>query len=263
MARRSSIAPARQAERSSRTPYELGLRTYKAAVYESLVRMIQELEIEPGARLVEADLAREFSVSKTPIREAFLLLQGDGLVSLAPYQGATVTWLSLAEFEELVFIQDALEQTALPLVTERLTAREANECRRLGRALVRTRAAGDSRRFFEANVMLHEALFAPAGRRLVTITRSLITRPTRRYERVFVHAFDDAWDAELALGIGRLEGVLAGDAAAAAEAVRKNRARIIALSRSRVDDHAIRRFLAPGEALIARSSGAASDVIVP
>ena len=45
---------------------ELGLRTYKGAIYDALSSMIAELELPPGARLVEADLVARFSVSKTP-----------------------------------------------------------------------------------------------------------------------------------------------------------------------------------------------------
>jgi DNA-binding GntR family transcriptional regulator len=232
-----------------RTKHDLNLRTYKAAVYDSLLTMIQELEIEPGTRLVEADLVEDFAVSKTPIREALLLLQADGLVRLVPYQGATVTWLSLGEFEELVFIQDALEQAALPIVTERLTQSQRNECGRIGKALARARSAGDSRLFFETSARLHQLLFAPAGGRLVSMTTSLIARPTRRYECAFIHAFDDTWDAELALGLGRLEGVLAGDPEAAAEAVRVNRARMMEMTRSRISDPRVSRYLEPGDAV--------------
>ena len=100
------MAPRREAIR-------LNLRTYREAVYETLRGWIGELELPPGSRLVEADLAMQFEVSKTPVREALLLLEADGLVKLEPYQGATVTWLSLDEYEELLYMQDALELPAL------------------------------------------------------------------------------------------------------------------------------------------------------
>ncbi len=85
--------------------------------------MISELECCPGERLVEADLARLFGVSKTPVREAFLLLEADGLVELSPYMGARVTWMSIDAYEQQQFIFDALEQPALPRVAERLSRR--------------------------------------------------------------------------------------------------------------------------------------------
>src|SRR5580704_2312783 len=79
---------------------DLPVTTYKRAAYEALRDMIVELEIPPGARLVESDLAARLRVSKTPIREAIALLESDGLVDVAPYRGATVRWLSTLEIEE-------------------------------------------------------------------------------------------------------------------------------------------------------------------
>ena len=101
-----------------------GVKTYKGAIYDALVEMIAELELPPGTRLVEADLVSRFNVSKTPIREAFLQLEGNGLIELEPYVGARVSWLSVDDWEELQFIFDALEQPALAIVAERITAPE-------------------------------------------------------------------------------------------------------------------------------------------
>src|SRR4051812_2141899 len=91
-----------------------GARTAKATVYDELRELIVELELMPGTRLVEADLAGHFGVSKTPIREAFVRLEGEGLVEMVPYQGASVSWMSQQEHRELIFLQDTLEFAALP-----------------------------------------------------------------------------------------------------------------------------------------------------
>jgi DNA-binding GntR family transcriptional regulator len=224
----------------------LGLRTRQAAIYDTLTRMIGELEFAPGVRLVEADLAAHFQMSKTPIREALLLLQADGLVKLEPYQGATVTWLSIDEYEELIYIQDSLEQPALPRIAERMTRRDFDDLARLVRRLERRRRDHDSRGFFEDSAMFHERLLGLAGSaRLVHLVMSLITNPTRRYERVFMHQFDDAWDIELGIIRNRLDGLRAGDPAAAAASVREGRKAMLELVRSRLDHPGIAPYLAP------------------
>src|SRR5690242_10506181 len=100
--------------------YQLvGARTYKSAVYETLYELIQHLELPPGERLVEADLSTRFRVSKTPIREALLMLAKDGLVEVVPHVGATVSWLTLEDYEQNLFILDAIELPALRLVADR------------------------------------------------------------------------------------------------------------------------------------------------
>lgn len=239
------IAPrASTALGESRGP--LDLRTRQAAIYDTLTTMIGEIELAPGVRLVEADLAARFHVSKTPIREALLLLQSDGLVRLEPYQGATVTWLSVEEYEELIYIQDSLEQPALPCIAERVTRRDLDDLARFMKQVERKRQDHDSRGFFEATAQIHERLMGLAGSiRLVHVVMSLITHPTRRYERVFMHQFDDAWDIEMGIIRKRLDGIRAGDPAAAAASVREGRQAMLELIRSRLDHPGIAPYLAP------------------
>ena len=231
----------------------LGVRTYKAAIYETLTRMIGELELPPGSRLVEADLAARFHTSKTPIREALLLLESDGLVRLEPYQGATVTWLTIEEFEELIYLQDALEQPSLPRIVERISRRDLADFERIVRRLEQRRLDRDSRGYLEAGAELHERMFEVAGfPRLVKVVMSLILHPTRRYERVFMHQFDDTWDIELGITKGRFEHVRAGDADGAAACVRDGRVRMLELIRGRLDDPAIAPYLAPPAEVLPR-----------
>jgi DNA-binding GntR family transcriptional regulator len=226
----------------------LNLRTYKAAVYASMVRMIGELELLPGARLVEEELAHRFNVSKTPVREALLLLESDGLVKAEPYHGATVTWLSLEEYQELLFMQDALEQAALPLVVADITARDLKVIGDLVERTRRKRLEGDSQGFSVVGAQFHEKLFTIAhSPRLIRAVMSLITGPTRRYEKVFMHQYPDTWDLEMDILAGRFEHIRAGDAEGAAEHVRQGRAAMLALIRQRLDDPAIAPYLAPVE----------------
>ena len=229
-------------------PVALNLRTYKAAVYASMVGMIGELELPPGVRLVEEELAQRFDVSKTPVREALLLLESDGLVRLEPYHGATVTWLSLEEYQELLFMQDALEHAALPLVVADITARDLRAIGDLVERTRRKRQEGDSHGFSVVGAQFHERLFTIAhSPRLIRAVMSLITGPTRRYEKVFMHQYPDTWDLEMDILSGRFERVRVGDAEGAAEHVRQGRAAMLTLIRQRLDDPAIAPYLAPVE----------------
>jgi DNA-binding GntR family transcriptional regulator len=59
-------------------------------VYEQLRDEILSGLLAPGAQLVEARIAADVGVSKTPVREALIRLQRDGLVEIQPYRGARV-----------------------------------------------------------------------------------------------------------------------------------------------------------------------------
>ena len=108
-------------------------QTRQQAVHGIIENEILELRIAPGSRLVEAELVSHFGVSKTPIREAFLILEQQSLIKLVPYAGARVNMLSFAEYVHIVSLIDQVEIPALEAVvanarTEDL-ARPSAHCR--------------------------------------------------------------------------------------------------------------------------------------
>ena len=113
--------------RESGSPTDLMGPTRKQAVYNELLYLISELRLPPGTRLIESDLAKRFGVSKTPVREALHILERDLLVEFVPYTGATVRYMSLEEYEQLVFLVDAIEQPALRTVADNITDQELEE----------------------------------------------------------------------------------------------------------------------------------------
>lgn len=69
-------------------------RSLERGVYEFLCEQIVNGRLLPGDPLVEGRFSAEFGVSKTPVREALIRLQRDGLVEIVPYRGARVASLS-------------------------------------------------------------------------------------------------------------------------------------------------------------------------
>ncbi len=67
----------------------------------------------PGERLREEQLATMLDVSRGPVREAFAVLQREGLVLIKPHRGATVTKLSVEDVEEVYSLRRALERLAI------------------------------------------------------------------------------------------------------------------------------------------------------
>jgi DNA-binding GntR family transcriptional regulator len=73
---------------------------------------------EPGYRLIEAVLSKEFGVSHGPIRDALRILQSSGLVTIHPYRGAHVTELSVREVRDLYQVRAALVSTRAKWIAE-------------------------------------------------------------------------------------------------------------------------------------------------
>jgi DNA-binding GntR family transcriptional regulator len=78
-------------------------------VYDRLRDQILSGDLRPGDQLVEARLASELGVSKTPVREALIRLQRDGLVHAEPYRGARVMSPSEEDVREILELRLALE----------------------------------------------------------------------------------------------------------------------------------------------------------
>lgn len=195
--------------------------TLKAAAHQRLEDAILELELPPGTRLVEAELAERFKISKTPIREALLQLANDSLVELVPHTGTRVTWLSVGEYEQLVDLLDRLEVPSLPAVTAQITNEQITGLDLLLTDLKQAHEAADGVRFRNLLLLIHMQIFDVVNSPHLTKMINWIGRLTRRYECAFTHHFPDTWDMEMELVASRVEFIRRRDAEGAARAVRE------------------------------------------
>lgn len=78
-------------------------------VYETLRERIGSLELAPGTRLHEVELASSLAVSRTPLREALHMLLAEGLVHQLPTGGVVVAPLDPAQMRDLYVVRAALE----------------------------------------------------------------------------------------------------------------------------------------------------------
>ena len=88
---------------------ELKPRSLEREVYDALREDILRGELSPGEPLVEAQLAGSLGVSKTPVREALIRLQRDGLVTIIPYRGARVATPSPDDVRAACEVRDWIE----------------------------------------------------------------------------------------------------------------------------------------------------------
>ena len=82
-------------------------------VGETLKQEILDLRLKPGQMISENDVCDRFGVSRTPVREALLLLQEQGFVETVPYRGTYVTLLSLDNIKQMIYMRVAVETMVL------------------------------------------------------------------------------------------------------------------------------------------------------
>jgi DNA-binding GntR family transcriptional regulator len=99
-------------------------RSMAEQVYDLLRTRIINQDLLPGERLLEVAVSASLNVSRTPVREAFRLLQQDDLVERIPQGGVKVTDLPVDELKEILVLRKILEVYAIELAIERITRDE-------------------------------------------------------------------------------------------------------------------------------------------
>jgi DNA-binding GntR family transcriptional regulator len=150
-------------------------RTLWEQVRDRLREDILAGRLEPGAELSEVALAREFSTSRGPLREALGRLAAEGLVTVTPRRGAVVTQLSRQEFIDAYQVREALETLAVRLAVPLLSDAEVAHLRELCELMARAAREDEVRLFFDTNNTFHEALVRGSrNRKLHEVHRMLV-----------------------------------------------------------------------------------------
>lgn len=147
-------------------------RTLPQAVADALREAIYAGRFPPGSRILQANVARELGVSQTSVRDAFALLQSEGLVERGDRRGATVIRITRADIEETVSLRTTLEVMALRQVLRGDTAPLIAE---LEANLDAMKQCRDGRELALLDIGFHESLVRAAGhKRLHACWRTLL-----------------------------------------------------------------------------------------
>jgi DNA-binding GntR family transcriptional regulator len=193
----------------------------KDIVYVRIRDRIADLTFPPGESLREVALSSLFGVSKTPIREALVRLERDGLVEIVPYRGARVRSYTPEDVRELFDARGILETECVrraaaqrdPGVIEALEANLAETADAL--------AAGDEARAAAGLDAFDDILFGILDNRLLTDVFERLSVHLKRIGKI--GASVERFRESLEFHRGIVEAVRAGDSAGA---VREMRAHI-------------------------------------
>jgi DNA-binding GntR family transcriptional regulator len=186
---------------------------FKFVVYRTLRKAIVSGTLVPGARLVEASLASQFGISKTPIREALLMLQAENMVTIRPHHGYWVRHLSLAEFSEALFLLDALEFAALPEALSSVSPKRLEQARALAATMAAAVPDRDLDTYRHSQRILHRLIHVPEGHPLLANTIERLMDITDRYHRLTIAARPDQLSLDIARTWARVTALETGDAA--------------------------------------------------
>ena len=150
--------------------------------------MILANEMPPGSNHHETELARMLGMSRTPVREAALILEAQGLVELRPRHGMRVLPLTVEDMEEIYQILIELEPLAAQLVAE--AGRDQDDLVGLERcldAMERALERDDRAAWAEADDRFHHGLVALSGNRRLALLVATYSDQVHRARMLTLH----------------------------------------------------------------------------
>ena len=188
--------------------------------------IVEELEakiiagtLKPGQRIIEENLCKTFGVSRSPVREAFQILEGRGFVVREPRKGISVARISQQEAEDIYRIRAGLDGLATSLAVSKRTPEFLKKLKKLHEQMTRAAQKGNTRTYSNLNQKFHELIItACCNERLIQLLRNF-DKQTMRYRLAIVD--QPGWmENSTKLHADLVAAIEAGDAEAA-ERIRK------------------------------------------
>src|SRR4051794_15922744 len=133
-------------------------RPLSEEAYDVLRAAILSGRLGPGARLVEADIARQMAISRSPVREAVRKLEREGMVEYKPRRGTVVVGLSRADVADAYQLRAHLEGYGARLAATRATDAQLSELAMFIERMRDCAVAGDLAALVAADVEFHRSL---------------------------------------------------------------------------------------------------------
>lgn len=128
------------------------------SVYEELHRQILTLELPPGAKISEAEVAKALGVSRQPVRDAFYRLSKLGFLSMRPQVATTISKISKEAVRQARFIRCAIETKTVSTACEKLTSKDLDFLEELLEQQRKTVVARDSELFHRLDDQFHKEI---------------------------------------------------------------------------------------------------------
>ena len=130
-------------------------------------------EYEIGEKIKENQIATELRVSRTPIREAFKILENEGLIDYVPNRGCFAKGFTKQDVEDIYAVREALEALALNWAVDRITEKEIAALEEQCDLMEFYTKKKDRKKVLEMNSSFHDIIYASARSRfLAQVLRS-------------------------------------------------------------------------------------------
>jgi len=172
------IEPAETAPRLAIEPIDTSF-SFKNKAYAALKNVIVSMDVyrsREDIRLDERQLAQDFGISRTPVREAMAQLEREGFVRSVPRRGIYVVRKTRTEVIEMITAWAALESMAARLITEKATDDEIASLRKMFATFENGEIRAHLDEYSEANIEFHQTIIRLSGNSvLISLAANLFT----------------------------------------------------------------------------------------
>lgn len=187
-------------------------------IKDLILGLILEGELQPGDRLVETKISREYGVSQSPTREAIRDLAAAGLLEVEPYRGARVRRFTKDDFLDYMEVRGELEAIAARRAAVRIDRSQIERMRALLTEMHELGEAADAHGQALRNTEFHRIVIRAAGSEVLERIWTMLEPFARTYVTAMVPGADLIWLGDRHLAI--LEALENGDAEQAASVMR-------------------------------------------
>ncbi|MBF7097291.1 GntR family transcriptional regulator [Alkalibacter mobilis] len=156
-------------------------------VYKTLKKNIINLNIKPGDRISEKEIADMLELSRTPVREAFIKLSQEGVLYILPQRGTYISKIDLDQVEEARFIRGSLEKSVMEIAVQGL---DENYIKDLEKSLKLQRKYIDNKQyeaFLDEDEAFHKLIFKACNK---SRSWEVIEQVNTQYKRVRLLSFE-------------------------------------------------------------------------
>jgi DNA-binding GntR family transcriptional regulator len=150
-------------------------------IVQGLEKEILEGTLKPGERIIEDALCRTLGVSRSPLREAFRILESMGFVTREPRKGISVARITPEEAEDIYLIRAHLESLAVHLAVKRRDPEVLGKLKNLHKQMLDTAAKGNTTAYFALNLKFHDILTNACENKPLIHLINTFSKQTMRY----------------------------------------------------------------------------------
>ena len=173
------------------------IKPLRDRIAENIRSLIIEGGINPGERLREPELAGQLGVSRTPLREALLLLDSEGFVQVLPRRGAIVSPISARDATETYQVKGALESLAARLACGHISPEQIARLEQINREFESAVGEGtpDHTRILQLNADFHHTLSDAADNEKLSQYIRLLRSQVLRYNYIYLSTLSHLTDS--------------------------------------------------------------------